>query len=527
MAKFGNARPVGPPGLTSPVTSTGPARTAEGGHGYARDAKSELFLLAVVNLVGEDTFYEAGDDRDDRFVRLVHQVTADDPAWVARFVPYLREALNLRSASVVMAAEYARALLAGQRPLSAPSPRSVVASALVRPDEPAELIAYWTARYGRQLPMALKRGAADAIRRLYTERAALKYDGQGRAWRMGDVIELTHPKPTGPEQAALFAWLLDRRHHPDSVRADLGQLPMVAANRRLQSLPQGERRALLGQPDRLAEAGMTWESLAGWLGGPMDAAAWTAVLPSMGYMARLRNLRNLDQAGVADDVAAEVAASLADPARVARSRQLPFRFHSAYKAAPSERWSLALERALQASVANVPALPGRTLVLVDTSASMQMVLSRRGTVSLVQVAALFGVVLATRSGGVDLVGYATGSMPFRVPKAARVLNLVTRFEHTIGQVGHGTETARALRDRYAGHDRVIVITDGQAFWDPSGSVDHAVPADVPLYTFNTMGYRVGHARAGAANRHELGGLSDAAFTAIAALEERRNVGWPF
>ena len=42
-------------------SSTGaPAgRTHEGAPGYARDAKGELFLFAVSNMAGEDTFYEA------------------------------------------------------------------------------------------------------------------------------------------------------------------------------------------------------------------------------------------------------------------------------------------------------------------------------------------------------------------------------------------------------------------------------------------------------------------------------------
>jgi len=43
--------------------------------------------------------------------------------------------------------------------------------------------------------MPIKRGIADAVRRLYTERAALRYDGQSRQLRMADVIELTHPSP--------------------------------------------------------------------------------------------------------------------------------------------------------------------------------------------------------------------------------------------------------------------------------------------------------------------------------------------
>ena len=35
--------------------------------------ESELFLLAATNMVGEDTFYERADERDARFVELVHR----------------------------------------------------------------------------------------------------------------------------------------------------------------------------------------------------------------------------------------------------------------------------------------------------------------------------------------------------------------------------------------------------------------------------------------------------------------------
>ena len=38
-----------------------------------------------------------------------------------------------------------------------------------------------------------------------------------------------------------------------------------------------------GVPALVAAAGMTWEALAGWRRAPIDAAAWTAVIPSMGY----------------------------------------------------------------------------------------------------------------------------------------------------------------------------------------------------------------------------------------------------
>jgi len=123
---------------------------------------------------------------------------------VAAFVPWLRGTARLRSASVVAAAEYVRA--------GGPSGRRVIAAACDRADEPAEVLAYWTSRYGRAVPQPVKRGVADAAARLFTERAALRYDGHDRPWRMADVLELAHVRRTGPAQSALFGWLLDRRH---------------------------------------------------------------------------------------------------------------------------------------------------------------------------------------------------------------------------------------------------------------------------------------------------------------------------
>src|SRR4051812_33876088 len=211
MGKFDRMQKQAGPGatLTSPVRAVRRALTHEGGPAHSRDVKGELFLLAVTNMVGEDTFYESAGTRDERFRGLVHAATQEDADWVARFVPWLGGVANMRSASVVAAVEYVRA--------GGPFGRAVVASALLRADEPAEALAYFTSRYGRALPQPLKRGVADAARRLYGERAALKYDGLSRAWRMADVIELTHAKPRDEAQSALFRYLLDRRHDRDDV----------------------------------------------------------------------------------------------------------------------------------------------------------------------------------------------------------------------------------------------------------------------------------------------------------------------
>jgi len=67
LSKFNVAairRVLGRGPVTAEANPTG--TTHEGGDGYAHDPKSALFLLAVANFVGEDTFYEKAGDRDER-----------------------------------------------------------------------------------------------------------------------------------------------------------------------------------------------------------------------------------------------------------------------------------------------------------------------------------------------------------------------------------------------------------------------------------------------------------------------------
>ena len=86
MTKFsGTKRCPLRPNLTAPIkTLRQRALTYEGGQAFVRDAESELFLLAVTNMVSEDTFYEDASDRDARFAALVGRLAVSDPEWTAR-----------------------------------------------------------------------------------------------------------------------------------------------------------------------------------------------------------------------------------------------------------------------------------------------------------------------------------------------------------------------------------------------------------------------------------------------------------
>jgi hypothetical protein len=538
--------------------------THEGGAAWTRTPQSDLFLLAVTNMVGEDTFYEKAGDRDVRFRNLVRQCAVQHPDWTARFIKWLRSEGLMRSASVVAAAEYVHARrdemgtgrTGTQYPLPTISARSVVRDALQRPDEPGELLAYWTSRYGMALPKPLKRGIADAMIRMGNERNFIKYGDvahPGFSWRR--VLDLTHSGDRddsaqtikAPWQHDLFDYVVSKPHEPELDVPE--SLRILRANRDLMALPVAERRAVLladGGAQRLNDAGITWEILAGWLQGPMDRAAWEAIIPSMGYMALIRNLRNFDEAKVSDKVAAQVAAKIADPAEVARSRQFPYRFLSAYKAAPSLRWGHALEQALAAATANIPLLDGRTLVLVDTSSSMQSPVSGKSQIRHVDIGALIGVALAYRTGGkVSLYGYADGVFQHDIALGGSMLREIDRFTKRIGEVGHGTQTIGAIEATFKGHDRVIVVTDGQAFayggYYSGGygvrrsglvapratSVSDAVPASVPLFGIDTTGYSKASIDTKQPNRFEVGGFSDAVFKMFAWAAAGRGDRWPW
>jgi hypothetical protein len=494
-------------------------------------------------MVGENTFYERAGDRDDRYTALVRQVAVEDPVWTAQFLAWLRGEGNMRSASLVGAAEFVHARLTegpkrrkprkdhteeGDDSLSysIATNRRVVDSVLQRADEPGELLAYWTSRYGRAIPKPVKRGIGDAVQRLYTERSLLRYDTDSKGFRFGDVIDLVHPTPAGdkPWQGDLFRQALDRRHgreveFPASLR-------MLAANSLLRFEATTDPGVLLDAA-RLREAGMTWEDVLSFAGSKLDKRLlWESVIPSMGYMALLRNLRNFDEAGVSDETAAKAAAKLADPDEVARSRQFPMRFLSAYRAAPSLRWVYPLETALGHCLGNIPRLPGRTLILVDTSGSMNAGFSKDGTLMRWDAAVIFGVALALRAADAEVVSFSSSSRVFPFRAGESLLKALDRWRSDGYFYGNGTDTAGAIRGNFAGHDRVVIVTDEQAAYSGNGDVTASVPKSTPVYTWNLAGYQMGHA-AGGPNRHTFAGLTDAAFRMIPLLEAGKNAAWPW
>lgn len=521
MARFNNAAKAG---VRSPIATTTPATTALGGPGFERDAKSALFLLAVSNMTNSSgAFHESAGARDARYTELIRRCAADTD-WFLGFLGFLRDTANMRSASIIAAADAVKARLeagiAGNRDL--------IARVLQRADEPGELLAYWIGAHGRNVPTPVKRGVSDAVGNLYDERAYLKWDSESRNFRFADVLQVVHPKAGTEWQNTLFRYILDNRYQ------DAAEIPetlnTIRARADLTALPVDQRRFVTD--DRLAAAGMTWEALAGWLQGPMDAAAWESAIPSMGYMALLRNLRNFDQAGIGRSARRAVEDRLTDPDEVLRSRQLPMRFLSAYRATRDSgtvtAWGPVIEQALNLSLAAVPELGGRTLVLVDLSGSMRFPMSDRSGLNRADAAAVFAAAVARRCSAATLYGFDDKLYRFDFTPTDSLLPMASAIA---GTGGGGTATGSAIQASYQGHDRIIIVTDEQAgasWGHQTVSVEDALKAaGVPSYTWNIGGYQVAHAHSGSRGQHTFGGLSDAAFRMIPLIEAGQHQTWPW
>ncbi len=397
----------------------------EGFPAYKMQDKEQLVTAVLTTMFGEPKFYGSTDG--DIFV-LATIICGEDPAFVAKLACYARNVANMRSVSHVLACVIAHE--------AHEYTRAVIRNIIVRPDDITEIMACYLLMYGKPFPNALKREIAVQIQR-FDEYALAKYNSRGMSMKLRDVLRITHPTPKDADTEALFRKVLD---------------------------------------DTL-ETPYTWETELSEKGNTKEV--WNELIASgkVGYMALLRNLRNILKSG-AD--AAPVLNVLSDPERVRKSRQLPFRFFSAYRMLEQENLMTpeihrALEKALTVSVGNLETIPGRTLIAVDVSGSMTAPISRKSTVRCSEIAGLLGA-MASRicedaavcyfdySGGWSCVSN-DGYVVEHYGKYDSILEICRKHRFTGGGTQMELPMKYALEEdrsaRLKPFDRVIYFSDNQ------------------------------------------------------------------
>lgn len=377
--------------------------THEGGPGVAFDPYTELRRAVLTCLLWEDGFYESGEMIGDRIKRLVSQC---DPELVKQLARVARTNYKLRHAPLLLARELLR------HPKKPKGVDALIEDICLRADEPAELLAlYWENAVGkRPLSAQLKRGLAAAVVKFDGYQLA-KWQGKDRAVKLRDVFFLTHPKPNVDSQAKIWKQLVD------------GTLP---------------------SPD-------TWEVALS--GGADKREAFTRLLleKKLGYMALLRNLRNMKEAGVDPKLVESALQSGAS-----RSWALPFRFIAAARACPG--WEPMIDMAMRVAVIAQPKLPGRTKLIVDVSASMDQPLSKKSDLRRIDAACALAILLNGVCESVEI--YTFSNVVAEVPPRH---GMALRDAILGSQVHSSTYLGRAL-EQLRGRDaeRTIVITDEQS-----------------------------------------------------------------
>ena len=378
-------------------------RTHEGASARHISHEQQLRRSVLACMLWEDQFYEDGVAIAGRIRELVAKVPAEK---IAALAVEAREKMKLRHAPLLLVREMAR--LASHRQLVAETLLRVIQ----RADELSEFVALYWSEGKQPLSAQVKKGLAAAFTK-FDEYALAKYN-RAAPVKLRDVLFLCHAKPVDQAQAELWKRLVE-----------------------------GE----LATPD-------TWEVALS--SGADKREAWERLLAEnkLGALALLRNLRNMAEAKVPEHAVRDCLA------RMKTERVLPFRFIAAARYAP--QWEQELEQAMFRALEKQPSegqarLPGKTVLLVDVSGSMDAQLSRRSEMR--RNDAAYGLAVLLREIAEKVSVYSFSDELVLVPSRR---GFALRDAINASQRHNGTYLGKALKGITEEYDRLIVISDEQS-----------------------------------------------------------------
>lgn len=316
-------------------------KNLSGHEAYKMTDKDKLVTQVLTSLFNEEKFY--GDNSED-LVETAQKVIESDAKFVANLCIYARKEMHLRTISHVLLGELAKSSKGKS------FVRQAINQTVERVDDLTECLAYYLSKYGKPIPNSMKKGIADRFL-TFDEYQFAKYNRKNTSIKLKDLLCLVHPKAKSSEQNDMFKRILE---------------------------------------DKL-KTPMTWETQLSSRGNTKEV--WEELIANnkLGYMAALRNLRNIIKADVSN--IDKVYQLLSNEDRVLKSKQLPFRYYSAYKTLKNEGLGTSkiydtLEIAIKHSTKNIKRLPGKSLISADVSGSMAWSTSSQSQVTCAEIAVL-------------------------------------------------------------------------------------------------------------------------------------------
>lgn len=384
-----------------------PSPVTHEGAPVSRISPEQILSRSVLScFLWEKEFYEDGID----IARRINETALlCDANFVANLAINARTVHGLRHVPLLLLIS----LLRRPKKLKTdPRVADVIAHVISRPDELTELLSlYWIANQGRKettkLDRQLVKGLAKAIKK-FDEYSLAKYN-RDTAVKLRDVLFLSHAKPDNEEQRKLFKKLANNElQTPDTWEVEL-------------SAGKDKKETF----ERLIQEG------------------------KLGYMALLRNLRNMVQAGCNPEIVKRAILE-----RKGARYVLPFRYTAAARHAPM--YEKEIDEALQVAIKELPVLKGSTIVLVDVSGSMTYSLSQKSDLTRMDAAATLASIINAESLRVFSFSANHVEVPARRGMAG-VDAIIKSQRHSSTRLAEAIQYINTIP-----HDRLIVITDEQA-----------------------------------------------------------------
>lgn len=385
----------------------------EGNAAYRMDWRTKLITMVLTSFFNEDKFYG---DNSEEMANLIHSGIIDDPQFVSNLAIFARREFNMRSVSHVIAGYLANI------PEGKPFVKETVKKIVLRGDDATEILSFYLNTFGKPIPNSLRKALRD-IFPTFDAYTLAKYKGEGKSVKMRDILCLCRPTPTSDEQSKLWKDLLEGKIAP----------------------------------------AYTWETELSAKGNNKET--WEGLIDSgkVGYMALLRNLRNIVNAEPSN--IQKVLDKIADPEAVRKSKQLPFRFLSAYRNIPENKWDgsnvrSALERAAEASVENLPRIPGKTIIAIDVSGSMGCQISSKSDVTCCDISTLLGIIASKICEKSIVWAFNNSLNNFTANSSGHILYAAMHGSQSYGGTNMCLPFEEILRDHIVA-DRIIILSDNE------------------------------------------------------------------
>ncbi|NUO00478.1 MAG: TROVE domain-containing protein [Saprospiraceae bacterium] len=462
-----------------------PVQNLAGGQAYRQDPRMELASLLLTSFA-QDQFYRTAKQTFAGLEQLLGQVDAE---FAAKAAVFARTEFGMRSITQVVAAELAKGAS------GAPWAKSFYNQIVKRPDDMLEIMAYYFGKGNKMLPNAMKKGFAQAFDR-FDGYSLAKYRGENRSVKLVDVVNLVRPVPTERNAEAL------------------------------KNLIRGELKAIATWENKLSRVGQVAESEVE--KSELKAAAWAELLQTgkLGYLALLRNLRNI--AEQAPEMLGEAARQLTDAKRIERSMVFPFQFLVAMdaieKSALTDKRIVidALNQATELALKNVPRFEGRTLVVLDDSGSMSSVQTQYANRSALQLGALFAAALY-KANNADLMRFSDNASYVGKNPADSLQGIADFLIRKARSAG--TNFNAIFETASKAYDRIVILSDMQG-WMQGGAPTEAFAAyrrkydaQPTVFSFDLQGY--GSLQFPESRVFALAGFSDKVFDLMRLLETDR------